>query len=97
MKITINVARSADEAERLARGEDVMVRREEGAEDTGEAAKPDAAEAAAEKFLEPEAVKAHRTREAAPEGEAEPETAEQEEKPEKPAKAAKRAKTEKKS
>jgi len=30
VSITINVARSADEAERIARGEDVTVRREEG-------------------------------------------------------------------
>jgi large subunit ribosomal protein L9 len=48
--ITVNVARSADEAERIARGEDVTVRREAGAEE--EAAE---AAAAAEKFFEPEA------------------------------------------
>jgi large subunit ribosomal protein L9 len=48
------VARSADEAERLARGENVTVRREdEGAEAEAEAA---AAKAAAEKFFEPAAV-----------------------------------------
>jgi large subunit ribosomal protein L9 len=47
--ITVNVARSADEAERLARGEDVTVRREGGeAEDTAEAPA-----AAAEAFFEP--------------------------------------------
>jgi len=48
--VTINVARSADEAERLARGEDVTVRREGGtdAEDEAEAAK-----AKAEAFFEP--------------------------------------------
>jgi large subunit ribosomal protein L9 len=52
--ITVNVARSADEAERLARGENVTVRREdEGAEAEAEAA---AAKAAAEKFFEPAAV-----------------------------------------
>jgi large subunit ribosomal protein L9 len=48
--VTVNVARSADEAERLARGENVTVRREGGndAEDDAEAAK-----AGAEKFFEP--------------------------------------------
>jgi large subunit ribosomal protein L9 len=50
--ITINVARSADEAERLARGEDVTVRREEGEE-----AEAEAATAAAEAFFEPEAAR----------------------------------------
>ena len=47
--VTVNVARSADEAERLARGEDVTVRREGGAEEDEAAA----AVAAAEKFFEP--------------------------------------------
>jgi large subunit ribosomal protein L9 len=53
--ITVNVARSADEAERLARGENVTVRREGGldAEDS-----PEAAKAAAEAFFEPEAAEA---------------------------------------
>jgi large subunit ribosomal protein L9 len=47
--VTINVARSADEAERLVRGENVTVRREGGAdEDEAEAAK-----ATAEAFFEP--------------------------------------------
>ena len=48
--VTVNVARSADEAERLARGENVTVRREGGTdeEDVAEAAK-----AAAEVFFEP--------------------------------------------
>jgi large subunit ribosomal protein L9 len=50
--ITVNVARSADEAERLARGEDVTVRREEGEDAEADAA---AVQAAAEKFFEPEA------------------------------------------
>ncbi|HVY57361.1 MAG TPA: 50S ribosomal protein L9 [Xanthobacteraceae bacterium] len=51
--ITINVARSADEAERLARGEDVTVRREEAEEEA------EAARAAAETFFEsPEAGRA---------------------------------------
>jgi large subunit ribosomal protein L9 len=36
--ITINVARSADEAERIARGEDVTVRRDEAEEDAAQAA-----------------------------------------------------------
>jgi large subunit ribosomal protein L9 len=53
--VTVNVARSADEAERLARGENVTVRREGGddAEDEAEAAK-----AAAEAMFEPGAVAA---------------------------------------
>ena len=59
--VTINVARSADEAERLARGENVTVRREGGAdEDEAEAKK-----AAAEAIFEPGAG------EAKPEGDAE--------------------------
>jgi large subunit ribosomal protein L9 len=53
--ITVNVARSADEAERLARGEDVTVRREEGDDAEADAA---AVKAVAEKFFEPEAVSA---------------------------------------
>ena len=52
--VTVNVARSADEAERLARGENVTVRRE-GGEEVDEAA---AAVAAAEKFFEPGAGEA---------------------------------------
>jgi len=51
VSITINVARSADEAERIARGEDVTVRREE-AEAEEEAAQ--AAAAAAAVFEKPE-------------------------------------------
>jgi large subunit ribosomal protein L9 len=58
--ITINVARSADEAERLARGEDVTVRREEGEDAQADAA---AVQAAAEKFFEPEAAEAVLARE----------------------------------
>jgi len=50
--IEVSVARSADEAERLFRGEDVTIRRE-GGEAEEEAA---AAVAAAEKFFEPEAA-----------------------------------------
>jgi large subunit ribosomal protein L9 len=51
--ITLYVARSADEAERLARGENIMVQREQGE------AEQEAAEvkAAAKAFFEPEAVK----------------------------------------
>ena len=66
VEVTINVtvARSADEAERLARCEDVTVAREE-------AAAPDV-EAVAEAFFEPEVVEARRAREQAPEPEAEP-------------------------
>ncbi len=55
--ITLYVARSADEAERLARGENIMVQREQGE------AEQEAAEvkAAAEAFFEPEAVKGLKT------------------------------------
>jgi large subunit ribosomal protein L9 len=62
VEVTINVtvARNADEAQRLARGEDIAVAREEG----GEAAE---AAAAAEAFFEPEAIAARRPREAADE------------------------------
>jgi large subunit ribosomal protein L9 len=49
--VTVTVARNADEAERIKRGEDVTVRREE----QDEAAE---ALAAAEEFFEPEALKA---------------------------------------
>jgi large subunit ribosomal protein L9 len=55
--ITVTVARNADEAERIKRGEDVTVRREE-TEDEEESA--DAAATAAEAFFEPEAVEAQR-------------------------------------
>jgi len=57
--ISIAVARSADEAERVARGEDITAIREEEAE-TPEAA----AVAAEEAFFEPDVVEARRTREA---------------------------------
>lgn len=50
--ITVTVARSADEAERLARGEDVLARREEAEEE--------APEVAAEAFFEPGAEAARR-------------------------------------
>jgi large subunit ribosomal protein L9 len=50
--ITVNVARSADEAERLARGEDITVRREGGAEEDEAAA----VQAAAQAMFEPAAA-----------------------------------------
>jgi large subunit ribosomal protein L9 len=52
--ITVTVARNADEAERIARGEDVTIRRTEAEEEAAAAA------AAAEAMFEPEAVKARR-------------------------------------
>jgi large subunit ribosomal protein L9 len=54
--ITVTVARNAEEAERLARGEDVIVRREE--------TEQEAAVAAAEAFFEPEVAEARRGKEA---------------------------------
>jgi large subunit ribosomal protein L9 len=53
--ISVTVARNADEAQRLARGEDITVAREEGEEA--------AAAAEEEAFLEPEAIAARRSRE----------------------------------
>ena len=50
--VTINVARNAEEAERIARGEDVTVPRDQAAEDT------EALKAAAETFFDPEASEA---------------------------------------
>ena len=70
VEVTINVtvARNADEAKRLARGEDITVARDEAEEAAAEAA------IAAEAFFEPEVVEARRTSEAAAEAsEAEPE------------------------
>jgi large subunit ribosomal protein L9 len=63
VEVTINVTvgRNADEAQRIARGEDVTSRSEEESEQPAvEAA------ALAEAFFEPEAVAARRTQEAAP-------------------------------
>jgi len=60
--IHVTVARNADEAERLARGEDVTVLRDEAAE----------IEAEAESFFEPEAAEARRARETPTEEDAEP-------------------------
>src|SRR5512135_3936145 len=55
--ITVTVARSADEADRIARGEDVTVRRTEAEEEAAAAA------AAAQAMFEPNAGKARRGRE----------------------------------
>jgi len=52
--VSVTVARSADEAERIVRGEDVLARREE-TEEEEEAAT--AAAAAAEEFFDPEAAR----------------------------------------
>jgi len=60
--ITVTVARSADEAERIARGEDVTLRRTEAEEEAA------AAKAAAQAMFEPEADKA-RIGDEGPEGE----------------------------
>lgn len=78
VSITVTVARSQEEAERIARGEDVTVPRSEAEEEAAAAA------AAAEAFFEPEAAKAIQEREqpGAPEDEA------AEERPAKSAKAA---------
>jgi large subunit ribosomal protein L9 len=56
--ISVAVARNADEAERIARGENVTVVRDEAEEAAEEAAM------AAEAFFEPEVVEARRSREA---------------------------------
>jgi len=53
--VSVIVARSADEAERLQRGEDIRVTPDEAAEAAAQAA------AAAEAFFEPEAIEAMRT------------------------------------
>jgi large subunit ribosomal protein L9 len=58
VSIKVAVARSADEAARLERGEDITVARDEGEEAQAEAL------AAAEAFFEPEALDAQRTEEA---------------------------------
>ena len=75
MTITVNVARSADEAERLARGENITVRREGGAEED----EAEAAKAAAEAFFEPGAA---RTRPRQEGDEARPKAAEPKPRPE---------------
>src|SRR5205823_7934479 len=60
--IDVTVARNADEAERLARGEDITIPRDEAEQAAEEAL------AAAEAFFEPEVVEARRTQEAAEAG-----------------------------
>ena len=70
VEVTINVtvARNADEAQRIARGEDVRVLREEGAE----------IEAEAKRFFEPDAAEARRAGETPEEESTEPAETEQE-------------------
>jgi large subunit ribosomal protein L9 len=70
VEVTINVTvgRNADEAQRIARGEDITGRPEEEGEQPAEEAP-----ALAEAFFEPEAVEARRTKEAAPDAPEEPE------------------------
>jgi len=58
--VSLTVARSADEAERLKRGEDITGARDEAAEAAAEAA------ASAEAFFEPEAIEALRSQETEP-------------------------------
>lgn len=79
VSVTVTVARSADEAQRIARGEDVTVRRTEAEEEA-------AAAAAAEAMFDPEA-KARRGDE--PDTEAASPDAKGQDTPAKPAKAAK--------
>lgn len=67
VSVMVNVARSADEAERLARGEDITVRDTDDAQD-----EKAAAVAAAEKFFEPEVAKKLLEGEEAPTEEAPP-------------------------
>ncbi len=81
--ITVTVARSADEAARIARGEDVTVRRTEAEEEAAAAA------ATAEAFFEPEAAKALREQEE-PAGDAEAAAAGDDKAPAKRAKKAKK-------
>ena len=64
--VTVIVARNAEEAERVARGEDVTVRRED-------AEAEEAAEVAAEAFFDPESEEAKAARGEKPEGETEDE------------------------
>jgi large subunit ribosomal protein L9 len=60
VSIWVNVARSADEAERLARGEEIVLRPEEATE------AEEAPVAVAEKFFEPDVAKKVMERESAP-------------------------------
>jgi len=75
ISISVTVARNADEAVRITRGEDLTVAREETAEAE--------ALAAAERFFEPEAAEALRTREAPAEDAPEAAEAEKADQPEK--------------
>jgi large subunit ribosomal protein L9 len=63
VSVSVTVARNADEAERLKRGEDITIAREEPTE-------AEEAAVAAEAFFEPEVVEAQRSRES--EGEQQP-------------------------
>jgi len=81
--ITVTVARSEAEAERIARGEDVTVRREDAEEEAA------AALANAEAFFEPEAIKALGDGDA-PEAEAEVAAEDSDKKPAKAKKAKKK-------
>jgi large subunit ribosomal protein L9 len=80
--VIVTVARSADEAARIARGEDVTVRRTEAEEEAAAAA------AAAEAMFDPEAVKARNERDQ-PDDKAADKSAEGAEGGEAPAKASK--------
>src|SRR6202035_908394 len=64
VSVSLTVARSADEADRLKRGEDITLSRDEAAEAAAEAA------ATAEAFFEPEAIEALREQEAEPDAQA---------------------------
>jgi large subunit ribosomal protein L9 len=86
--VTINVARSADEAERLARGEDITVRREQ----TDAEAASEEAQKAGEALFDPDVVEKRRGKAEATEGgEAEVAAADAQPKPAK-AKARKKSK-----
>ena len=61
--VTINVARNSEEAERIARGEDVTVPRDQATEDA------EAVKAAAEAFFDKEAIEARAARDAKSKGE----------------------------
>jgi large subunit ribosomal protein L9 len=66
VSIKVAVARSADEAGRIERGEDVTIARDEAEEEAAEAL------ATAESFFEPEALDAQRTQEADAQSDANP-------------------------
>ncbi|MBV9348916.1 MAG: 50S ribosomal protein L9 [Pseudolabrys sp.] len=79
--VTVNVARNADEAERLARGEDITVRREQ----TDEEAEKAAAQAAGEALFDPDVAEKRAKEAEGAEGESAPAeaAAEPEKKPKK--------------